>query len=101
MFQNIDEVPRHVPSKGCSEILEQTRLITQLRLEMTCGNFLDRVPTTNNQHRQRQQRTLLLRGVWRDLMSQHDLTDFIEMVAIAKSVRDNGWIRNFNYQPLH
>ena len=31
MFQNIDEVPRHVPSKGCSEILEQTRSITQLR----------------------------------------------------------------------
>ena len=30
MFQNIDEVPRHVPSKGCSEILEQTRSITQL-----------------------------------------------------------------------
>ena len=30
LFQNICNVPRHVPSKGCSEILEQTRLITQL-----------------------------------------------------------------------
>ena len=30
LFQNICNVPRHVPSKGCSEILEQTRSITQL-----------------------------------------------------------------------
>ena len=30
LFQNICNVPRHVPSKGCSEIFEQTRSITQL-----------------------------------------------------------------------
>ena len=30
-------------------------------VEITCGNLLDRVPTKNNQHRQRQQRALLFR----------------------------------------
>ena len=30
MYQNISKVPKHVPSNGCSEILEQTRSITQL-----------------------------------------------------------------------
>ena len=41
LFQNLCNVPRHVPSKGCSKILEQTRLITQL--------------TTNANVRQQQQ----------------------------------------------
>ena len=44
MFQNIDEVPRHVPSKGCSEILEQTRSITQLSPKDT----ITRAPWTRN-----------------------------------------------------